>query len=150
MRRTDAAATTTSPSSSCRCWGTGGSESRTAGNDALEEGTMPRLILKSNDRVLKDQVVGAMATIGRRPDNTIVFDDAAVSGHHACVFREGEDLIVEDLESTNGTFVNDKRVTRQRLSRGGVIAIGKHTLLIERVSADGPVDEDAAKGLMSN
>ena len=111
---------------------------------------MPRLILKSNDRVLKDQVVGAMSTIGRRSDNTIVVDDAAVSGHHACVFRDGGELIVEDLESTNGTFVNEKRVTRQRLSRGDVIAIGKHTLLVERVSGDGPVDEDAAKGLMSN
>jgi len=111
---------------------------------------MPRLILKSDSRVLKDHVVGAMSTIGRRPDNTIVVDDAAVSGHHACVFRDGDELVVEDLESTNGTFVNDKRVTRQRLRRGDVIAIGKHTLLVERVSGDAPAGDDAAKGLMSN
>jgi predicted component of type VI protein secretion system len=111
---------------------------------------MPRLILKSDSRVLKDHVVGAMSTIGRRPDNTIVVEDAAVSGHHACVFRDGDDLVVEDLESTNGTFVNDKRVTRQRLRRGDVIAIGKHTLLVERVSGDAPAGDDAAKGLMSN
>ena len=111
---------------------------------------MPRLILKSDNRVLKDHVVGAMSTIGRRPDNTIILDDAAVSGHHACVFRDGDDLVVEDLESTNGTFVNDKRVTRQPLRRGDVIAIGKHTLLVERVSGDARAGGDAAKGLMSN
>ena len=111
---------------------------------------MPRLILKSDNRVLKDHVVGAMSTIGRRPDNTIIIDDGAVSGHHACVFRDGDDLVVEDLESTNGTFVNDKRVTRQPLRRGDVIAIGKHTLLVERVSGDAPAGGDAAKGLMSN
>src|SRR5205823_1100933 len=62
----------------------------------------------------------------------------------------GDDLVVEDLESTNGTFVNDKRVTRQPLRRGDVIAIGKHTLLVERVSGDAPAGGDAAKGLMSN
>src|SRR5256885_3589284 len=111
---------------------------------------MPRLILKSDNRVLKNHVVGAMSTIGRRPDNTIILDDAAVSGHHACVFRDGDDLVVEDLESTNGTFVNDKRVTRQPLRRGDVIAIGKHTLLVERVSGDAPAGGDAAKGLMRN
>ena len=73
---------------------------------------MARLTLQFEDRVVKEFTVGASATIGRLPDNTIMVDSPAVSSHHACVFRDGDRLVVEDLQSTNGTFVNGRRISR--------------------------------------
>lgn len=64
-------------------------------------------------------------TLGRSPDNDIVFDNMVVSGHH-CVFelRGLAEVFIEDLRSTNGTYINGKMVKRQRLRDGEVIAIG--------------------------
>jgi pSer/pThr/pTyr-binding forkhead associated (FHA) protein len=64
-------------------------------------------------------------TLGRSPDNDIVLDNMVVSGHH-CVFElKGlADVYIEDLHSTNGTYINGKMVRRQRLHDGEVIAIG--------------------------
>jgi hypothetical protein len=64
-------------------------------------------------------------TLGRKPDNDIVFDNLVVSGHH-CVFdlKGLADVYLEDLHSTNGTYVNGKMVVRQRLHDGEVISIG--------------------------
>jgi hypothetical protein len=64
-------------------------------------------------------------TLGRSPDNDIVFDNMVVSGHH-CVFelRGLADVFIEDLHSTNGTYINGKMVQRQRLHDGEIIAIG--------------------------
>jgi predicted component of type VI protein secretion system len=98
-----------------------------------------RLILQFEDRILKECSVGLMATIGRLPDNTLVIDNPAVSGHHACVFRDGDACVVEDLQSTNGTFVNEKRVTRRTLQNGDVLVIGKHTLVFDQMARDEPV-----------
>jgi pSer/pThr/pTyr-binding forkhead associated (FHA) protein len=109
---------------------------------------MPRLILQFDDRVLKECSVGLMVTIGRLPDNTVMIDNPAVSSHHACVFRSGDDYIVEDLQSTNGTFVNEQRVTRHTLKDGDVVLVGKHKLVFDRAGGD-PVVQDEAKPLMS-
>ena len=92
---------------------------------------MPKLILQFDGRVLKECVVGSMVTIGRLPDNTVVIDNPAVSGHHARVVRNGDDCVVEDLESTNGTYVNDRHVTRHVLKHGDTMLIGKHSLRFE-------------------
>ena len=64
-------------------------------------------------------------TLGRAPDNDIVFDNMVVSGHH-CVFdlKGLADVFIEDLRSTNGTYIDGKMVKRQRLRDGDVIAIG--------------------------
>lgn len=64
-------------------------------------------------------------TLGRAADNDIVFDNMVVSGHH-CVFElKGlADVFIEDLRSTNGTYIDGKMVKRQRLRDGDVIAIG--------------------------
>jgi len=101
-----------------------------------------RLILQFEDRILKECSVGLMATIGRLPDNTLVIDNPAVSGHHACVFRDGDAYIVEDLQSTNGTFVNEKRITRRTLQNRDVLLIGKHTLVFDQMARDEPVLDD--------
>lgn len=64
-------------------------------------------------------------TLGRHADNDIVFDNLVVSGHHCAFDLEGlADVYVEDLHSTNGTYVNGKMVKRQKLSDGEVISIG--------------------------
>ena len=103
---------------------------------------MARLILQFEDRILKECSVGLMATIGRLPDNTLVIDNPAVSGHHACVFRDGDACVVEDLQSTNGTFVNEKRVTRRTLQDRDVLLIGKHTLVFDQMARDEPALDD--------
>lgn len=97
---------------------------------------MARLVLKFEEQVLKELEVGALATIGRLPDNSIVIDNPAVSGHHASLFRDGDDFIVEDLGSTNGTFVNEKRVSRRMLQDGDVLLVGKHQIAFERRQGD--------------
>jgi pSer/pThr/pTyr-binding forkhead associated (FHA) protein len=90
---------------------------------------MPRLILTLNGQELQQCAVGAHAlTIGRLPDNHLVIDNPAVSGRHARVYREGAHFVLEDLQSTNGTFVNDKPIARHTLLEGDVILVGKHTL----------------------
>ena len=90
---------------------------------------MPKLILKFDDQVLRECGVGAHAvSIGRLPDNGLVIDNPAVSGRHARVYREGNHYVLEDLKSTNGTFVNDKPIARHTLVEGDMILVGKHTL----------------------
>lgn len=90
---------------------------------------MAKLTIKFNDVVI-DQIVlkqGDM-NIGRRPGNDIVLDNMAVSGAHASIFTIGEDSFVQDLNSTNGTLVNNKRITKHHLADGDVVTIGNHSL----------------------
>lgn len=89
---------------------------------------MPKLVLKFGDRILKEYAVESEVTIGRLPDNTIVIDNPAVSSHHARVFLDGDQVVVEDLRSKNGTYVNDQHVLRGTLTRGDVLLIGKHRI----------------------
>lgn len=70
-------------------------------------------------------------TIGRRSDNDLVLDDAAVSGRHAALVRMDDDVIIEDLGSTNGTTVNGRTVSKQLLSVGDEIGVGRHTLRLQ-------------------
>lgn len=98
---------------------------------------MPKLILKFDQRELQECAVGAHpVSIGRLPDNIIVIDNPAVSGRHARVFQEGSHFVIEDLKSTNGTFVNEKPIARHTLLEGDVVLVGKHSLVF---SHDGGV-----------
>jgi pSer/pThr/pTyr-binding forkhead associated (FHA) protein len=101
---------------------------------------MSKLTLQFEGRMLKDYVVGAGLTIGRLPDNAVIIDNPAVSGHHARVVCEGDQIVLEDLQSTNGTWVNTLQVTRHTLRDGDVVLIGKHHLVFDqRAGADQPV-----------
>jgi pSer/pThr/pTyr-binding forkhead associated (FHA) protein len=111
---------------------------------------MARLTVQCEDQVLKEYVVGRTATIGRLADNTVMLDNSAVSSHHACVFRDGEQLVVEDLQSTNGTFVNGTRITRQVLKDGDVLLIGKHKLLLDQVGDAEAVAANAIESTIPN
>src|SRR5262245_7036806 len=93
---------------------------------------MAKLVLKFDDRVVKEYVIGTNATIGRLRDNTVMLDNPAVSGHHARIFHDGERFVLEDLKSKNGTFVNGKVVlTRRTLQDGDVVIVGRHTLVFD-------------------
>jgi hypothetical protein len=67
-------------------------------------------------------------TVGRLPDNDIRIDNAAVSGHHSLVINILNDSFLEDLNSTNGTYVNGKLIKKHALQHGDVITVGHHQL----------------------
>jgi pSer/pThr/pTyr-binding forkhead associated (FHA) protein len=106
---------------------------------------MPKLLLQFDGRVLKEVPLGRQLMIGRVPDNQIVIDNPAVSSRHARVFAEASGFAVEDLQSVNGTFVNDKRVARQTLQDGDQIQIGKHRLTFVWTPGEQPIEEEAAR-----
>jgi len=97
---------------------------------------MGKLVIKFNDVVI-DQIVlkqGDMH-IGRQPGSDILLDNLAVSGTHASIFTVGEDSFIQDFNSTNGTFINNKRVTKHHLRNGDMVMIGSHTLIYVNESA---------------
>ncbi len=93
---------------------------------------MPKLTLKFNEAVIKELALDAeQLTIGRKPDNDLVIDNPAVSGHHAKIVKVQAVYFLEDLGSTNGTFVNEKRIDKKQLRDGDRVLIGKHMLTYE-------------------
>src|SRR5258707_2896725 len=93
---------------------------------------MSRLVLKFEGSTLKEVPLGTQpVTIGRSPDNDIPIDNLAVSNYHARVYVEAGSLVVEDLNSLNGTFLNDIRVERAMLKDGDAILIGKHQIIVD-------------------
>ena len=75
-------------------------------------------------------------TLGRRPYNDIVVDNLAVSGEHAALQAIGDEFYIEDLNSTNGTFINGKKIKRQILQAGDVIEVGKYAIKYARDTLD--------------
>jgi pSer/pThr/pTyr-binding forkhead associated (FHA) protein len=93
---------------------------------------MAKLSLMFEDKLVKQVPIGNRpVSIGRSPDNDLPVDNLAVSNHHARVYYEGGRLVVEDLDSLNGTFVNDLRVERATLHDGDSIWIGKHHIKVD-------------------
>jgi pSer/pThr/pTyr-binding forkhead associated (FHA) protein len=91
---------------------------------------MAKFILQFNGIKLKDIPVDKETiTIGRSEDNDVIIDNLAVSRHHAQLVQKEDRLILEDLNSFNGTFVNEKKVTKCKLRKGDKILIGKHILI---------------------
>jgi len=79
---------------------------------------MAKLSLMFENKLVKEVPIGSRpVTIGRSPDNDLPVDNLAVSNYHARVYFEGGRLVVEDLDSLNGTFVNDLRVERATSAR---------------------------------
>lgn len=104
---------------------------------------MDKLILSFDGTVLKTVAVGNdRITIGRKPDTDIQVDNLAVSSMHAAVTRDGEDVILEDLDSTNGTIVNGQIITRHILKNFDVIELGKHKLkFVREVVSTAPMEK---------
>lgn len=93
---------------------------------------MARLLLKFESRILREIPIRSRPlTIGRAPDNDVVIDNLAVSDHHARLYAEGDRMVIEDLGSLNGTYVNDVRIERTTVRDGDTIQIGKHQLQLD-------------------
>ena len=107
---------------------------------------MPTLILKFKDKVIKEFALdkGTNITIGRHDKNDVVIDNLAVSGYHAKVDSVGEGFLVTDLQSKNGTFVNEKKVNSHYLNNNDVVLIGKHSLAFAYRANESKPDETVA------
>jgi pSer/pThr/pTyr-binding forkhead associated (FHA) protein len=93
---------------------------------------MAKLYLKFEQAVLKEfSLSEGVVTIGRLPDNLIQVDNLAVSGHHAKIYWEVDHYTLEDNNSLNGTFVNNRRISKVVLKDGDEVLIGKHTVLFK-------------------
>jgi ribosome-associated protein YbcJ (S4-like RNA binding protein) len=114
---------------------------------------MAKIIIKLNNEVVDhiDLRQGDMK-VGRKPGCEIVLDNLAVSGEHANIFTIGDDSFIQDLGSTNGTFINNKRVAKHHLRNGDTVVIGQHSLLyLQEVSrpVERPSDEFAKTVVIS-
>ena len=90
---------------------------------------MARLILSLDGQVLAEyNMTKERYTVGRLPDNDVRIDNAAVSGHHGLIINILNDSFLEDLNSTNGTYVNGKLIKKHALTHGDVITNGNHPL----------------------
>ena len=90
---------------------------------------MAKILLKYKEAAVKEIALDKeLTTVGRKPDNDIVIDNQAVSGHHASITVEGDKIVLEDLGSLNGTFVNGQKISKMELFNGDVVLIGVHTL----------------------
>jgi len=88
-----------------------------------------KLILKFGDSILGEYPLDKETlTIGRKPNNDITVENLAVSGHHSRVITILQDSFLEDLNSTNGTYVNGKLIQKHALQHGDIVKIGKHEL----------------------
>ena len=90
---------------------------------------MAKIIVTLDDTLIKVvPLVKERMTLGRRPYNDIVVDNLAVSGEHAALQAIGNEFFIEDLSSTNGTYINNKKIKRQILQSGDTIEIGKYAI----------------------
>ena len=90
---------------------------------------MARLVLSLDGQVMAEYNMNKERyTIGRLPDNDIRIDNAAVSGHHSLIINILNDSFLEDLNSTNGTYVNGKLIKKHALQHGDVVTVGHHQL----------------------
>lgn len=93
---------------------------------------MPKLIIKNGDSDISthDLSYGSL-TIGRSQDNDVHLSDATVSSHHAKIFTYLNASYIEDLKSSNGTFINGKRVEKHTLKPGDVLKLGHQILEVQ-------------------
>ena len=90
---------------------------------------MPKMIVSIDGVVIKEvQLTKDRTTLGRRPYNDIVIDNLAVSGEHSVMQMSGNEVYLEDLNSTNGTYINGKAAKKQLLQHNDTVEIGKYKI----------------------
>jgi hypothetical protein len=93
---------------------------------------MPRLVAQSPEFAGQIfDLVGPEMTVGRLADNQVQVEHASISGHHAVFRLQGQDYLVQDLESTNGTRINGEKVLQQKLRRNDMLRLGNIELLYD-------------------
>jgi hypothetical protein len=96
---------------------------------------MPKITVMMDGTVHSEVTLTKERTsIGRRPYNDVVIENLTVSGEHAVLINTGDQVTVEDLHSTNGTYIDGKAVKRQVLRDGDVMDMGKYKVLFENDS----------------
>jgi pSer/pThr/pTyr-binding forkhead associated (FHA) protein len=115
---------------------------------------MPTLLLQLKNKVLGEYPLkgDASLTIGRRDTNDVVIEDPAVSGHHAKIDALEDRFVLIDLQSKNGSFVNEQLVNSHWLKHEDVITIGEHSLIFhyhekEQMSKDGTDEFDETRAM---
>ena len=95
---------------------------------------MLTILFKFNDKILKTiESDKHEIIIGRNAENDIVIENLAVSKLHARIVKQDEAYYIEDLNSTNGTYLNKIRITKKDLKNNDIISVGKHSLEIHFV-----------------
>lgn len=92
---------------------------------------MPTLTLKFKEKTIKEYKLkkGNSITIGRKENNDIVLENLAVSGNHAKIDSVGDGFLLTDLQSKNGSFVNEQLIKSHYMQHEDIVLIGKHTLV---------------------
>ena len=108
---------------------------------------MPSLTLRFKNKTIEDFQLqeGVSITIGRREDNDVVIEDPGISGHHAKIDSLGERFVLIDLQSKNGSFVNEQLINSYWLKHGDVINIGDHSLIFEHNKKEPQLIKKSAK-----
>ncbi len=111
---------------------------------------MAKLILTQNDQVIKEFPLNKEClTVGRRPENDIRIENPAISGQHCQIINILNDSFIEDLNSTNGTIVNDRPVKKHALANGDVIKLGEHQLqYVNELASNAAVSDEFAKTMI--
>ena len=78
-------------------------------------------------------------TVGRLPDNAFEIPEGSVSSHHAEILLKGSDILIRDLDSTNGTFINGEKIAEAVLKPGQILRFGTVELRLE--TGDGPSEK---------
>ena len=94
---------------------------------------MSQLVFKFKDKILGSfsLIDRKKLTIGRHRSNDIIIDNLAVSGYHARVEARQDGFVITDLQSKNGTFLNNEPVTVSHINHKDIISIGKHSLVVD-------------------
>ena len=110
---------------------------------------MARLILSLDGQTLAEyNMTKERYTVGRLPDNDIRIDNAAVSGHHSLIINILNDSFLEDLNSTNGTYVNGKLIKKHALQHDDVITVGHHQLRYVEDQAQEAAEDEFEKTMV--
>ena len=112
-----------------------------------------RILLASEGKtVVERELKPGRLVIGRTPDNDLQIDSKFISRHHCQIVTQQDSCLIEDLNSTNGIFVQSKRVRRHNLNDGDVVHVGQHEIMYidersprVRNSLD-PIDTGSAPG----
>ncbi len=101
---------------------------------------MPKVIVSLDGAVVKEVALEKdRTTVGRRPYNDIVIDNLAVSGEHAVLLLAGSEVFIEDLRSTNGTYVNGRAVKKALLHHHDAIDVGRYRLTLQQSDPGAPL-----------
>src|SRR5262250_2333114 len=101
---------------------------------------MPKLVLLSAGMTGRmHELKGDKTTIGRVEDNTFPIVEASISSHHCEILLRGSDVVVKDLNSTNGTFINGEKLTGEgALKYGQILRLGQVELRLENGDGAAP------------